>query len=96
MKMLPPLMRAGKDLLAMEDNNELVKSLLGTQKKRSKREENIDRKIEHLLDTYKKQDEELVKKAEEKEMKKFKSKKMMRDKFGFSDDEEEDEADQPV
>lgn len=54
MKMLPPLMRAGKDLVAMQDNNELVKSLLGTQKKRSKREENIDRKIEHLLETYKK------------------------------------------
>lgn len=32
----------------------MTKALLGTQKKKTKREEQIDRKIEYLLDTYKK------------------------------------------
>ena len=47
----------------------------------------IDRKIEHLLETYKKQDEEILRKAQEKEQNKSKSKRILRDKFGFSDDE---------
>ena len=49
-KNLPPLMR--KELAL--DDNELVSKLLGTQKKRSKREEQIDMKIEQLLESYKK------------------------------------------
>lgn len=57
---LPPLMRVGKEM-AIED--EMTKALLGTQKKKTKKEELIDRKIEHLLDTYKKQDEESLRKA---------------------------------
>ena len=40
------------------------------QKKKSKKEELIDKKIEYLLETYKKQDEELIKKAEGKHSKK--------------------------
>lgn len=62
-KHLPPLMRVGKEM----QEDEMTRALLGTQKKKTKREELIDRKIEHLLDTYKKQDEDIVRKAQEKD-----------------------------
>jgi hypothetical protein len=51
---LPPLMRAGKELNFDGGEYELQKALLGTQKKKSKKEELIDKKIEYLLETYKK------------------------------------------
>jgi hypothetical protein len=54
-------MRAGKDMI--NEDSEMIKSLLGTTKKKTKKEEMIDRKIEHLLETYKKQDEETMRKA---------------------------------
>lgn len=44
-------MRAGKELAF--DDNELMMSLTGTVKKKSKKEELIDRKIENLLEIYK-------------------------------------------
>lgn len=44
-------MRAGKELM---NEDPLTKALLGTQKKKTKKEEMIDRKIEYLLETYKK------------------------------------------
>jgi len=47
-------MRAGKEYA---NGDEDVRALMGTQKKKSKKEELIDRKIENLLETYKKQDE---------------------------------------
>ena len=47
---LPPLMRAGKELNFDDDPQ---KALMGTSKKKSKKEELIDKKIEYLLDTYK-------------------------------------------
>jgi hypothetical protein len=62
-----------------------------TTKKKSKKEEMIDKKIEYLLETYKKQDEALVRKASEKSGKLKEDKKSLRDKFGFSDDEDEEE-----
>jgi hypothetical protein len=46
---LPPLMRAGK-----EQEDETIRALLGSAKKKTKKEELIDRKIEYLLETYKK------------------------------------------
>jgi hypothetical protein len=46
-------MRAGKEGLAFADS-ELVRSVLGPLKRRSKKEELIDKKIENLLETYKK------------------------------------------
>lgn len=79
-------MRAGKD-----QDNDIIKSLLGPIKKRTKKEELIDKKIENLLESYKRQDEELIRKAKDKEMNKQNKKKGLRDKFGFSD-EDEDEA----
>jgi hypothetical protein len=54
-------MRAGKEL-ANEDN-EIANALFGPQKRKTRKEEMIDRKIENLLDTYKRQDEELIRKT---------------------------------
>jgi len=72
-----------------------VKSLFGTSdRKKSKKEEQIDRKIEVLLDSYKKIDENLLRKAKEKELTSNVRRKVLRDKFGFSDDEEEDEEEE--
>ena len=59
-------------------------------KRKTKKEEMIDKKIEYLLDTYKKQDEALLKKANDKSSKKNADRKNLRDKFGFSDDDEDD------
>jgi hypothetical protein len=77
-------MRAGKEMQG-ED------LLMLTSKKKTKKEEMIDKKIEYLLETYKKQDEALVRKASEKSAKVKADRKNLRDKFGFSDDEEDDE-----
>jgi hypothetical protein len=41
----------------------------GTVKKKTKKEELIDKKIEYLLETYKKQDEALMRKATDKSTK---------------------------
>jgi len=62
---IPALMRAGKEM----QGDEML--LLGgmSVKKKTKKEEMIDKKIEYLLETYKKQDEALVKKATEKSTK---------------------------
>ena len=70
---------------------ESVLGSLMTVKKKSKKEEMIDKKIEYLLETYKKHDQELIKKASQKSVKVKEDRKKIRDKFGFSDDEEEDE-----
>jgi hypothetical protein len=55
-------MRAGKDQDSLMEGGLFS---LGFKKK-SKKEELIDKKIEHLLETYKKQDEELIRKASDK------------------------------
>jgi len=57
-------MRAGKEL---QNEDETIRALLGSSKKKTKKEELIDRKIEYLLETYKKQDEEIMRKAIEKD-----------------------------
>ena len=82
---VPALMRAGKEMQG-ED------LMMLTSKKKTKKEEMIDKKIEYLLETYKKQDEALVRKASEKSAKVKADRKNLRDKFGFSDDEEDDDA----
>ena len=51
-------------------------------------------KIERLLETYKKMDEEAIRKAHLKESNSFAIKKSLRDKFGFSDDEEDEEEEE--
>lgn len=58
------------------------------EKKKTKREEMIDTKIEKLLVTYKQRDEQAKKRAENFEVEKALGKKNLLDKFGFSDDEE--------
>ncbi|CDW73960.1 leucine rich repeat family protein [Stylonychia lemnae] len=88
---LPPLMLAGKQL---QNEDETIRALLGSSKKKTKKEEQIDRKIEYLLETYKKQDEEIMRKAVEKDQNKTISKKILRDKFGFSDDEDDNSKSQ--
>lgn len=82
---VPALMRAGKEMSVGDE-------LLGGSviKKKTKKEEMIDKKIEYLLETYKKQDEALLKKATDKSSKKDQERKNLRDKFGFSDDDEDD------
>ena len=85
----------GRELQGLEGESDVLKSLMGhgstvgQEKKKSKKEEQIDRKIESLLEAYKRQDEEILKRAHEKEANKHRNKQMLRDKFGFSDDEEE-------
>ena len=57
-------------------------------KKKSKREEAIDSKIEKLLITYKKKDEIAAKKANNLNADKALGKRNLLEKFGFSDDED--------
>lgn len=83
-------MRAGKDMASEESL--MLNGLMTVGKKKTRKEEMIDKKIEYLLETYKKQDEELLKKAGEKSARRKQDRKKLRDKFGFSDDEEEGEG----
>lgn len=84
-------MRAGKEMAHETDEFAKALGFGSTTKRKTRKEEQIDRKIELLLDTYKKQDEEIVRRAHEKEVNKHINKKILRDKFGFSDDEEDQE-----
>jgi hypothetical protein len=56
----------------------------------SKRQQEIDGKIERLLLQYKKQDEVAHRKITEMDKDRKAGKKNLMEKFGFSDDEEED------
>lgn len=56
----------------------------------SKKQQDIDDKIERLLLAYKKQDEVAHRKLTEMDKDKKQGKKNLMEKFGFSDDEEED------
>ena len=56
----------------------------------TRRQEIVDEKIERLLIAYKKQDEIAHKKVTEMEKERKLGKKNLMEKFGFSDDEEED------
>jgi hypothetical protein len=57
-------------------------------RKKTKREEMIDTKIEKLLITYKQRDEQAKRRAGNLDAEKALGKKNLLDKFGFSDDEE--------
>lgn len=59
-----------------------------SEKKKTKREEMIDQKIEKLLITYKLKDEQAKRRAGNIDAEKALGKKNLLDKFGFSDDEE--------
>mmetsp|Transcript_19051 Transcript_19051/g.25778 ORF Transcript_19051/g.25778 Transcript_19051/m.25778 type:complete len:142 (-) Transcript_19051:121-546(-) len=58
------------------------------EKKKTKREEQIDSKIEKLLIQYKQKDEQAKRRAGNLDAEKALGKKNLLDKFGFSDDEE--------
>ena len=58
------------------------------EKKKTKREEMIDQKIEKLLINYKQQNEQSKRRANNMDAEKALGKKNLLDKFGFSDDEE--------
>ena len=58
------------------------------EKKKTKREEMIDSKIEKLLISYKQKDEQAKRRAGNIDAEKALGKKNLLDKFGFSDDEE--------
>ena len=72
-----------------KSNNKFLDAVFGQQKNRSKKEIDRDRKVEALLEAYKKQDEELMRKDQEKELTKKVNQKALLDKFGFSDEEED-------
>ena len=58
------------------------------EKKKTKREEHIDNKIEKLLISYKQKDEQAKRRAVNIDAEKALGKKNLLDKFGFGDDEE--------
>ena len=62
--------------------------LNGEVKKKTKREEVIDKKIEKLLDTYKRKDEQATNKAKNLDADKAMNRRNLLDKYGFSDDED--------
>lgn len=48
-----------------------------------------DKKVEALLEAFKKQDEDLMRKEQERDETKKRNQKALLDKFGFSDEEED-------
>ena len=69
--------------------NKFLENVFGKSKTITKKEADRDRKVEALLEAYKKQDEELMRKEQEREMTKKINQKALLDKFGFSDEEED-------
>jgi hypothetical protein len=63
--------------------------VFGPQKVRSKKEVERDRKVEALLEAFKKQDEDLMRKEQERDETKKRNQKALLDKFGFSDEEDD-------
>lgn len=71
--------------------NQLQSSATPAQKPTiSRKQQSIDDKIERLLLAYKKQDEVAHRKLSEMDRDRKQGKKNLMEKFGFSDDEEED------
>ena len=56
--------------------------------KKTKREEAIDKKIEKLLENYKRKDEQASNKAKNIDADKAMNRRNLLDKYGFSDDED--------
>lgn len=70
-------------------DNKFLDAVFGQQKMRTRKEVDRDRKVEALLEAYKKQDEDLMRKEQERELTKKINQKALLDKFGFTDEEEE-------
>ena len=63
-------------------DNKFLDAVFGQQKMRTKKEVDRDRKVEALLEAYKKQDEDLMRKEQERELTKKINQKALLDKFG--------------
>ena len=70
-------------------DNKFLEAVFGQNQARTKKEIERDRKVEALLEAYKKQDEDLMRKEQEREQTKKINQKALLDKFGFTDEEEE-------
>jgi len=69
-------------------DNKFLDAVFGAPASKTKKAVDRDRKVEALLQAYKKQDEELMRKEQEREMTKKINQKALLDKFGFSDEED--------
>ena len=69
--------------------NQFLDAVFGAPATKTKKATDRDRKVEALLQAYKKQDEELMRKEQEREMTKKMNQKALLDKFGFSDEEDD-------
>lgn len=77
----------GKD----QSSNKFMDAMFGKPAKQpSKKEIERDRKVEALLEAYKKQDEELMRKETQKNINKKMNQKALLEKFGFSDEEDDE------
>lgn len=94
---LNPLLLSHKDKKSMTQypgdskENKFLDAVFGKPKKEpTKKEIERDRKVEALLEAYKKQDEETLRKEQQKTLNKKMNQKALLEKFGFSDEEDED------
>lgn len=70
------------------DDNKFMEANFGAAKQKSKREIERDRKVEALLEAYKKTDEEVMRKDHQRDETKRQNQKVLLEKFGFSDEED--------
>lgn len=74
-----------------KSDNKFLEAVFGQQKQKNKKEVERDQKVEALLEAYKKKDEQLLRMEQEKEMNKKINQKALLEKFGFSDEEEDNQ-----
>lgn len=79
----------GSVLAHDKSDNKFLEAVFGQQKQKNKKEVERDQKVEALLEAYKKKDEQLLRMEQEKEMNKKINQKALLEKFGFSDEEED-------
>ena len=90
--------KGAKDLFGQDKDateNAFLKNVFGPQKQRTKKEVERDRKVEALLEAFKKQDEDLMRKEQERDETKKRNQKALLDKFGFSDEDEDQQMGAP-
>ena len=93
---LNPLLLSKKDQAQLvgatkgsKPDTKFLDAVFGKEKYLAQKEKTRDKKVEALLQAYKKQDEELTRKEYEKDNTKKLNQKALLDKFGFSDEEED-------
>lgn len=70
------------------DDNKFLEANFGATKAKTKREIDRDRKVEALLEAYKKTDEEVMRKDHQRDETKRQNQKALLEKFGFSDEDD--------